>query len=511
MLHRVVVAIGIALVIACARDAEQANSTPESGESLAQQFCVTCHSFPEPSLLPKAAWRDHVLPRMACFYGRYSPDLPRTLFVNEEAGGSFVERSGLFPMEPTMDDETWQAIEQYYIENAPSSLNIAKANVSDEPPPFEIVVPSVQISPPSTTMIVPAQNGGFYLADALTKRLIVLDGNFNTQAVANTGEGVVSSYQRNGDIWLTVMGSFTPTDEPSGFLMKLSSNRGSNPELPIRGLQRPVHSSFADLDGNGTEEVIISEFGKWTGSLGIWTSDESGNFNKTTLSHTAGAICTRIHDMNGDGRLDIIALFGQGDERIDIYYNEGALEFREEQLLRFPPSYGSSYFALHDLDDDGDMDIIYTAGDNADFTPVLKPYHGVYGFLNNGGNAFEMSFFHQLNGAYKAIPKDFDQDGDLDIAAISFFPDWKDNANEGFVLLDNTGDFSFQRHQLPIENFGRWMVMESLDAESDGLTDLLLGSLSFEQIPDMGHLNTWVEKRIPFILLRNTANGSENQ
>ena len=35
-----------------------------------------------------------------------------------------------------------------------------------------------------------------------------------------------------------------------------------------------------------------------------------------------------------------------------------------------------------------------------------------------------------MHGAYNAIPRDFDKDGDLDIAAISFFPDFKENGKE---------------------------------------------------------------------------------
>jgi hypothetical protein len=58
--------------------------------------------------------------------------------------------------------------------------------------------------------------------------------------------------------------------------------------------------------------------------------------------------------------------------------NKGHGNFGQEEVLKFPPIYGSSSFALADFNKDGYPDIVYTCGDNADYSQVLKPYHGVY-------------------------------------------------------------------------------------------------------------------------------------
>ena len=85
-----------------------------------------------------------------------------------------------------------------------------------------------------------------------------------------------------------------------------------------------------------------------------------------------------------------------------------------------------------------------TNGDNADFTTSpTKPYHGIRIYLNRGNLRFEEAWFFHLNGAYKAIARDFDQDGDLDIAAISFFPDYERSPRESFVYLENQGGLNF--------------------------------------------------------------------
>jgi hypothetical protein len=137
----------------------------------------------------------------------------------------------------------------------------------------------------------------------------------------------------------------------------------------------------------------------------------------------------------------------------------------------------------------------------------MKPYHGVYIFMNDGANNFEQEFFHHINGAYKAIPADFDNDGHVDIATISFFPDWKKSPDEGFILLRNTGrgEFSFTPYTFDGVDQGRWITMDAADYDSDGDMDLVLGSLAFEAIPDLGQVGRWRRNGIPFVVLENVT------
>ena len=44
-----------------------------------------------------------------------------------------------------------------------------------------------------------------------------------------------------------------------------------------------------------------------------------------------------------------------------------------------------------------------------------------------------------MYGAFGARAADFDNDGDLDIAAISFYPDFEIEKRESFVYLQNNG------------------------------------------------------------------------
>jgi len=90
----------------------------------------------------------------------------------------------------------------------------------------------------------------------------------------------------------------------------------------------------------------------------------------------------------------------QGYEGISILYQFGNLDFKAEQVIRFSPISGSSWFEVLDYEGDGDQDIITVHGDNGDKTPILKPYHGLRIHLNDGSNHFSEAFFYPFYGRH---------------------------------------------------------------------------------------------------------------
>jgi hypothetical protein len=81
-----------------------------------------------------------------------------------------------------------------------------------------------------------------------------------------------------------------------------------------------------------------------------------------------------------------------------------------------------------------------------------------------------------MNGAFKAVARDFDGDGDLDIAAISFFPDYQKSPEESFVYLENQGGLKFAPSTFQECIMGRWITMDVGDLDGDGDLDIVLGS-----------------------------------
>jgi len=476
----------------------------EEGEQLARIRCASCHAYPDPGLLPLDIWKETVLPRMGHQMGIYADTKTRATLIEPGLGGQVVEQAGVFPLKPTISEREWKAIQAFYLSRAPEALTLKNgAPVDTLLHRFEVKIPDWRIAPPSTTMVSIRPEGGLYLGDANKKRLYWLDQDLRIEKAANFAEGIVHLDHQAGGLFITMMGTFSPTDAPSGAAIYMPDG-GSTAQIILEGLQRPVHTAWVDVQGDGLLDAVVCAFGKWTGSLSVYTQQKDGRFINTVLRDKPGALQCYVRDLNNDGHPDILALFGQGDEGVFQYMNNGKGEFTEKRLLSFPPSWGSSRFRLADMNADGREDILYVCGDNADYRPILKPYHGVRIYLSDGRGGYEESFFYQLYGAYDAIPADFDMDGDIDLAMISFFPEYSARPVRAFVYLENTEN-GYAAHTFPDETMGRWIVMDAGDVDGDGDLDLVLGSLAFEVVPDKGEVARWVKEGIPFVLLENTT------
>ncbi len=473
------------------------------GEALASLHCGGCHALPTPDLLDRPTWQNYVLPRMGYQLGIYPHDSVREALFEAGPGEARVRAANIFPATPQLAADEWTAIQAYYLGQAPDTLPRPDVPAPQPLTQFAVRTPAYRLAPPSTTLVQMAPGRGLYVGDANSQALYFFDQDLQLQRAARTREGAVS-LDATPEAWrITVMGSFSPTDAPSGFVMELPTAEQAAPRVLLPNLQRPVHAAYADLDGDGLQDIVVCEFGKWTGALAWWAAQPDSTYQRRMLRPVAGAIRTEIADLNGDGRPDIVALFGQGDEGIFIYYNEGQGRFRETRALTFPASYGSSFFRLYDYDGDGHLDILYCAGDNADYPPVRKPYHGVYVFRNDGQNRFSPHFFYPVPGAYAVQPADFDGDGDTDLAVIAFFPDFDQQPAQGFLYLENEGENNFSPYTFEGVEAGRWLVMDVGDLDGDGDPDIVLGSLTFEVVGQPARVQQWVQGGLPFVVLEN--------
>ncbi len=469
-------------------DTAEPKATQLTGSELAQIHCASCHSYVSPEMLPKNIWKEDVLPAMAQRLGLYKHGvLNDSIFGNAE-NAKAVKQAHIYPEHPIIAQEDWRKLEEFYTQNAPEKLTSPVYNESIDLNLKQFEYREVEFGhrPPMTTMVkIRPNQEGILFADGKPKSNVLsfLDAQQQLQKNILTFNTPIQWEQKGDSSQLLSVGkNIFPNDLPKGSLQGLSNIGDDSAQVrltPIlKGLQRPIHMAYGDLTVNGQEDVVICEYGDHTGQLVLYENREN-QWQPKVIKKASGAIKSVIKDVNKDGKLDIICLMAQGDEGIYYFENQGNGNFQEKRWLRFSPLNGSQNFEYIDFNGDGFDDLLYVCGDNADKTPILKDYHGVYIYLNDGEMNFDKAYFFRMNGAYNALPIDFDKDGDLDIAAISFFPDYANRPEESFVYLENKGNLKFSAQSFPKASNGRWLVMDAGDIDGDGDVDLALGSFVY--------------------------------
>ncbi|XOV94094.1 MAG: FG-GAP repeat domain-containing protein [Bacteroidota bacterium] len=486
------------------------------GDALAIQYCTSCHAYVPPEMLPKSIWEKDVLPamghRLGIFKGDHQPD---SLF-DKGIGGDFIRRANIYPEQPVIPMEDWQKIVNFYLEQAPDAVS---PPVREEPITiglrhFKYKESKFAHRPPITSLVkILPNNRGLVFGDGKkdANNLTFLDRELMPKFNFKLTTTPIHFYEKSDTVYLAIIGkSLFPHDAPDGSVLRIPGTVDvsfKNASSLISNLQRPVDLSYGDLNRDGLDDIVVCEYGNLTGKLVWYENKGEDHYQMRLLRSKPGAIESSLVDLDNDELLDIIVLMAQGDEGVFWYKNLGNGRFRETRLLTFLPLNGSQYFELHDFNEDGYLDILYVCGDNADQTPILKPYHGIYIYQNNGKNEFEQTYFYRLNGAYKAMARDYDEDGDLDIAAISFFPDYVRYPEESFVYLENLGMGKYKDYSFENATNGRWMVMDAGDLDGDGDIDIALGScMVFVADGDTTGLSEkWITSGPSVAILENTV------
>lgn len=459
-----VLPVAVFQIVSCNNSPKFANENAERGFHLAQQYCRSCHLLPTPGLLDKQTWLNYVLPKMGEFLG-----------LRSLGSGRYFEKEN-----PVMKLEDWDNIVMYYYSEAPKQLERKeKFVIKTDLQLFSAEIPAFTVTNPATTLVsIDASDKQILFGDGQTQQLYRLsDAMFKDSFPA--GKGISNLRNINSQFWILSMGVLHPSDEKSGKLT-IINQLTKKQVVVLDSLQRPVYASYADLNNDGLEDIVVCEFGNTSGTLSWFENKGRNRYDRHILRALPGAVKADIFDFNNDGKPDIISLMAQGDEGFFIYYNEGQGKFREERIVQLPPSYGSNSFQLIDFSKDGYQDIVATNGDNGDYPPVLKPYHGIRIYLNDGQNHFAEKVFLPVNGVGKAIAKDFDEDGDLDIASIAFFPDYNNKPEEGFIFWENKGLNKFRPYSFKNVEAGRWLTMDAGDIDMDGDPDIVLGNADFK-------------------------------
>ncbi|HVG16987.1 MAG TPA: FG-GAP and VCBS repeat-containing protein [Chitinophagaceae bacterium] len=464
------------------------------GKALASQYCASCHSLPDPSLLDKENWKK-LLPEMGVSLGIES----KGIHVPDED-------KSLYPTTPSMNGEEWQSILDFYESAAPLSLPLQNR---EKPPAGPVPFFNALIPPENTfrpnTMVTCAridnsvQPARLFIYDAFSHQLYLFNRSGLQDSLYCEDVIVDIRFYKNEIFACTIGKELTigTSRNKMGTIFPLVVNKDNKLEKKpalFQNLGRPVELIPTDLNGDQRTDFLVCEFGGIQGSLSWLQNKGGGQFQKNIIRNAPGSVHIEMRPNKANKGMDLWVLFAQGREGIFHFLNKGNGKFDVKQVLDFPSTYGSTSFQMIDLDKDGFEDIVYSCGDNGDITGILKPYHGVYVFLNDGNNRFKQNYFYPMHGCYKVIAKDFRNSGQIDLAAIAYFTD--SDYPEPFVYLKNEGHLRFTPYNPPeVMNFRSALTMDAGDFNNDGRPDLLIGNALTEK----GGNN----KGSPFAILAN--------
>ncbi|CAN5303995.1 VCBS repeat-containing protein [soil metagenome] len=407
------------------RDSKPSNSgsrqqdTTEASSEAVHKMCAACHAYPAPDTFPRSAWRKEVKQGFDFF---------------------LADPSLRFPY-PSLE-----SVVRYYENRAPSSLPApsrapnAPARVRFEP---EAVPSTKGTGAPGAAYVglvhlFHKDKLDILVCDAINKQILVLSPYESSPAWKVIASGFTSAHAEVvdldgdgiNDVLLACLGHFYATDDFVGSVVWLKGAKDHTfaPQVLLDGIGRVADVRAAHFFGTSKFDLVVAEFG-WHQKGGILllenqTTDWSKpQFKSHLVDNRHGATHVPVADLNGDGKPDFVALLSQEHESVIAFLNEGGGKFRKELIYAAPsPSFGCHGIQVVDLDKDGSLDVILANGDSLDAPFILKPYHGLTWLKNLGSYPFTPQRLTDCYGAGSPITADFDGDGRLDIAIVSFLP-----------------------------------------------------------------------------------------
>lgn len=443
------------------------------------QFCGACHAYPPADSFPREAWKGEV-----------------------EQGYMFFAQSKLALQAPPIE-----AVVSYYEQRSPNTLAAPLIERAATALPVAFARANYAVWPQAKAPAVSNVNL-VHLSDAKLPEVLACEMRAGAVLaikpsdakpawrvlgnVANPAHAEVVDLDGDGikDVLVADLGNFAPTDRSCGSIIWLRGRPdGSFVKIPLlENIGRVADVQAADFRGVGKLDLVVAEFGwRTTGALHYLenqTTDWSQpKFAARILDDRHGAIHVPVGDINGDGKLDFVALIGQEHETVVGFINVGGGNFRKETLYTAPhPAWGSSGIQLVDLNGDGKLDVLYTNGDTLDQPYLLKPYHGIAWLENCGTLPFTHHEIAPMFGVHRAVAADFSGTGRLDIAAVCFlpaggFPHRKSRQLDAVIYLEQTSPGKFSRHTLEAGACD-YVSCAAGDVFGTGKIDLVIGNYS---------------------------------
>jgi hypothetical protein len=303
------------------------------------------------------------------------------------------------------------------------------------------------------------------------------------------------------DLLVADLGTFFPEDHNQGAVIWLRGVAGGKfSAFWLDGWPRVADVEAADFNGDGKDDLVVAAFGwRKTGQIAILenrtATPSQPSFTTHTIDPRTGSIHVLPTDLNGDGKMDFVALLAQEHERVVAYINQGNFKFEPKVIYAAPhPNWGSSGIQLADLDGDGRMDVLLTHGDTFD-DGLVKPYHGIQWLQNKGEYPYTEHTLAQMPGVLRAEAVDLDGDGDADVVACALLAggaDVDEKTLPALVWLEQTKPGVFVRHTIEM-GVPRHATLDVGDIDGDGAPDIVVGNFSINT-PMAAWVDVWMNQ-----------------
>jgi hypothetical protein len=242
----------------------------------------------------------------------------------------------------------------------------------------------------------------------------------------------------------------------SGATVLLANGDGTfrqGPSIPVASAAPDI--ALADVNGDGNLDLISWNSYSTSANVGVALGNGDGTF-ATAKTYTVGSDvgAVAIADLNGDNKLDIVAISSAG---ISVLLGNGDGTFRSGQTFSPTPGVDGGTLVLADVNDDGNPDLI------------VSTTSGLSVFLANGNGTFATTASWKWTSsepitAVQAI--DVNADGHLDLSMDDSYGDW-------YVAL-GAGNGTFATPQRTVDNALGSTSMRLADLNGDGIVDALV-------------------------------------
>ena len=240
--------------------------------------------------------------------------------------------------------------------------------------------------------------------------------------------------------------------------------------LFLAPLQSPTRVAAADIDGNGTVDLVVSCRDP-EGRFGIIRRTREGAWSPLEIVEIdAQTDWIEIADMDADAIPDLVLSIRSGDGRFAVMRGLGAGVFAPPTSAR--AGRNPARLAVAQLDGDGAPDVALVNWNSA----------SVQAWRQTTSDSYESLTTTHLQKWATAIPfpfglaaADFDGDGDTDIASASI-------GTKSLAILSNTGDGQFgtvRSWTAPIVDAESIAIanIDAVDVDADGDIDIVSNGL----------------------------------